>query len=157
MSNQEDFRRPKKSLEKTREIDNEARISKKAEIKRKFSRNQKRITLWDIQLSSLILMIKSRDSSVNVVSVFVLSIIFCYHIKSLLIVSNFLKIDKAVVSNWYQNLHDKLSRECVRFKDNIPPTYRLDEDVLKTFSRRLSSLSSKAVLKTTWSRRKYSP
>ena len=45
MSNQEDFRRPKKSLEKTREIDNEARISKKAEIKRKFSRNQKRITL----------------------------------------------------------------------------------------------------------------
>ena len=157
MSNQEDFRRPKKSLEKTREIDNEARISKKAEIKRKFSRNQKRITLWDIQLSSLILMIKSRDSSVNVVSVFVLSIIFCYHIKSLLIVSNFLKIDKAVVSNWYQNLHDKLSRECVRFKDNIPPTYRLDEDVLKAFSRRLSSSSSKAVLKTTWSRRKYSP
>ena len=157
MSNQEDFRRPKKSLEKTREIDNEARISKKAEIKRKFSRNQKRITLWDIQLSSLILMIKSRDSSVNVVSVFVLSIIFCYHIKSLLIVSNFLKIDKAVVSNWYQNLHDKLSRECVRVKDNIPPTYRLDEDVLKTFSRRLSSSSSKAVLKTTWSRRKYSP
>ena len=157
MSNQEDFRRPKKSLEKTREIDNEARISKKAEIKRKFSRNQKRITLWDIQLSSLILMIKSRDSSVNVVSVFVLSIIFCYHIKSLLIVSNFLKIDKAVVSNWYQNLHDKLSRECVRFKDNILPTYRLDEDVLKTFSRRLSSSSSKAVLKTTWSRRKYSP
>ena len=157
MSNQEDFRRPKKSLEKTREIDNEARISKKAEIKRKFSRNQKRITLWDIQLSSLILMIKSRDSSVNVISVFVLSIIFCYHIKSLLIVSNFLKIDKAVVSNWYQNLHDKLSRECVRFKDNIPPTYRLDEDVLKTFSRRLSSSSSKAVLKTTWSRRKYSP
>ena len=102
-------------------------------------------------------MIKSRDSSVNVISVFVLSIIFCYHIKSLLIVSNFLKIDKAVVSNWYQNLHDKLSRECVRFKDNIPPTYRLDEDVLKTFSRRLSSSSSKAVLKTTWSRRKYSP
>ena len=157
MSKQEDFGRPEKPLEKTREIDNEARISKKAEMKRKFSRNQKRITLWDIQLSSLILMIKSRDSSVNVVSVFVLSIIFCYHIKSLLIVSNFLKIDKAVVSNWYQNLHDKLSRECVRFKDNIPPTYRLDEDVLKTFSRRLSSSSSKAVLKTTWSRRKYSP
>ena len=157
ISEQEDFHRPEIPLEKTREIDNEARISKKAEMKRKFSRNQKRITLWDIQLSSLILMIKSRDSSVNVVSVFVLSIIFCYHIKSLLIVSNFLKIDKAVVSNWYQNLHDKLSRECVRFKDNIPPTYRLDEDVLKTFSRRLSSSSSKAVLKTTWSRRKYSP
>ena len=31
MSNQEDFRRPEMPLEKTREIDNEARISKKAE------------------------------------------------------------------------------------------------------------------------------
>ena len=41
MSKQEDIRRP----EKQREIDNEARISKKAEIKRKFNRNQKRITL----------------------------------------------------------------------------------------------------------------
>ena len=37
MSKQEDFARP--------EIDNEARISKKAEMKRKFDRNQKRITL----------------------------------------------------------------------------------------------------------------
>ena len=53
MSKQEDFGRPEKPLEKTREIDNEARISKKAEMKRKFNRNQKRITLWDIQLSSL--------------------------------------------------------------------------------------------------------
>ena len=53
MPKQEDFRRPEKPLEKTREIDNEARISKKAEIKRKFNRNQKRITLLDIQLSSL--------------------------------------------------------------------------------------------------------
>ena len=44
MPNQEDFRRPKKPLEKTQEID-EARISKKAEIQRKFNRNQKRITL----------------------------------------------------------------------------------------------------------------
>ena len=43
MPNQEDFRRPEKPLEKTREIDNEARISKKAEMKRKFNRNQKRI------------------------------------------------------------------------------------------------------------------
>ena len=49
MSKQEDIRRP----EKQREIDNEARISKKAEIKRKFNRNQKRITLLDNQLSSL--------------------------------------------------------------------------------------------------------
>ena len=44
MSKQENFRRPEKPLEKTREIDNEARISKKAEMKRKFNRNQKRIT-----------------------------------------------------------------------------------------------------------------
>ena len=53
MSKQEDFRRPEKPLEKTWEIDNEARISKKAEMKRKFNRNQKRITLRDIQLSCL--------------------------------------------------------------------------------------------------------
>ena len=31
-------------LEKTQEIDNEARISKKAKIKRKLNRNEKRIT-----------------------------------------------------------------------------------------------------------------
>ena len=57
MSKQEDFGRPEKPLEKTREIDNEARISKKAEMKRKFNRNQKGITLWDIQLSSLIFLV----------------------------------------------------------------------------------------------------
>ena len=45
MSKQEDFCRPEKSLEKTREIDNEARISKTAEMKRKFNRNQKQVTL----------------------------------------------------------------------------------------------------------------
>ena len=39
MSKQEDFHRP----EKTREIDNEARISKETEMKRKFNGNQKRI------------------------------------------------------------------------------------------------------------------
>ena len=53
MSKQKDFRRSEKPLEKTPETDNEARRSKKAEMKRKFKRNQKRITLWDIQLSSL--------------------------------------------------------------------------------------------------------
>ena len=53
MSKQEDFGRPEKPLEKTREIDNEARISKKAEMKRKLNRNQKRITPGDIQLSSI--------------------------------------------------------------------------------------------------------
>ena len=45
MSKQEDFGRPVKPLEKTREIDNAARISKKAEMKRKLNRNQKLITL----------------------------------------------------------------------------------------------------------------
>ena len=45
MSKQEDFHRSEKPLEKSREIDNEARISKEAEMKRKFDRNQKRITL----------------------------------------------------------------------------------------------------------------
>ena len=42
ISELEDFHRPEIPLEKTQEIDNEARISKKAEMKRKFSRNQKR-------------------------------------------------------------------------------------------------------------------
>ena len=46
MSRQEEFNRPG-------EIDNEARISKEAEMKRKFNRYQKRITPLDIQLSSL--------------------------------------------------------------------------------------------------------
>ena len=45
MSKQEGFRRREKSLEKMREIDNEAGISKKVEMKRKFQRSQKRITL----------------------------------------------------------------------------------------------------------------
>ena len=37
MSRQEDFHRPEKLLEKKQEIDNEARISKKAKMKRKFN------------------------------------------------------------------------------------------------------------------------
>ena len=45
MSKQEDFRRPEKPLEKWRKIDNEARTSKKAEMKGKFNKNQTRITL----------------------------------------------------------------------------------------------------------------
>ena len=45
MSKQEDFRLPEKPLGKTQEIDNKARISNKAEMKIKFKRNQKRITL----------------------------------------------------------------------------------------------------------------
>ena len=53
ISELEDFHRPEIPLEKTQEIDNEARISKKSEIKRKFNRNQKRITPSDIQLSCL--------------------------------------------------------------------------------------------------------
>ena len=54
MSKQENFGRPEKPLEKTREINNEARISKKAKMKRKFNRNQKRISLWDIQLFNIL-------------------------------------------------------------------------------------------------------
>ena len=38
MSKQEDFHRPEKPLENTQEIDNEAKISKEAEMKRKFNR-----------------------------------------------------------------------------------------------------------------------
>ena len=45
MSKLEDFGRPEKPLENTREIDNEARISKKDEMKRKVNRNEKPITL----------------------------------------------------------------------------------------------------------------
>ena len=45
MPNQEDFHRPEKQLEKTREIDDETRISKKVEMKKSFNRNQKRIIL----------------------------------------------------------------------------------------------------------------
>ena len=45
MSELEDFYRPEIPLGKTREIDNEARITKKAEMKRIFNINQKRITL----------------------------------------------------------------------------------------------------------------
>ena len=53
MSKQEDFKSTWKAAWKTREIDKEARISKKAKMKRKFNGNQKQIALWDIQLSSL--------------------------------------------------------------------------------------------------------
>ena len=44
MSKQEDFHQPDKQFQKRREIDNGARISKDAEMKRKFNRNQKYIT-----------------------------------------------------------------------------------------------------------------
>ena len=44
MPKKDDLHRPEKPLEKTREIDNETRISKEAEMKTKFNRNQKRIT-----------------------------------------------------------------------------------------------------------------
>ena len=55
----------------------------------------------------------TRESSVKVVSIFVFTIIFCYHMKGLLIISSFPKIYKVIVSNWYHNLDDKLIRECV--------------------------------------------
>ena len=44
MSKQEDVHRPEKPFEKMQEIDNEARISKEAEIKRILNRNQERIS-----------------------------------------------------------------------------------------------------------------
>ena len=44
ISEREDFHRPEIPLIKTREIDNEARISKKAEMKTKLNRSQKCIT-----------------------------------------------------------------------------------------------------------------
>ena len=44
MSKHEDFHRPEKQLEIMREIDNEATISYKVEIKRKSNRSQKCIT-----------------------------------------------------------------------------------------------------------------
>ena len=44
ISEQEDFHQPEIPPGKMQEIDNEARISKKAKMKRKFNRNQKRIT-----------------------------------------------------------------------------------------------------------------
>lgn len=45
MSNQEDFFRPEKPLQKTQQIDSEAIISKKAKMTRKFNRNQERIAI----------------------------------------------------------------------------------------------------------------
>ena len=45
MSKQEHFGRPEKLLEKTWEIDNKARISKKSRNEKKINRNQKQITL----------------------------------------------------------------------------------------------------------------
>ena len=44
MFKQEGFHRLERSLEKAQEIDIEARMSKEAKMKRKFNRNQKRIT-----------------------------------------------------------------------------------------------------------------
>ena len=52
ISELEDFHWPEIPLVKTREIDNEARILKKAEMKN-FKGSQKGITPSDIQLSSL--------------------------------------------------------------------------------------------------------
>ena len=58
MSKQEDFHWPEKSLQKTREINDEAIILKEAKMKTKFNRNQKHITPWDIELSFLIFLLQ---------------------------------------------------------------------------------------------------
>ena len=81
-----------------------------------------------------------RDSSVNVVSTSNFSIIFCYHIKSFLIISNFLKIDKVTVSNWYQNLDNKLIRKCVRSKMNILYMLVIAKNFILKVSNRQKSL-----------------
>ena len=63
---------------------------------------------------------KSQGIQVLMLSLFsFLALFLLSHKKSLLIISSFLEIDKAIVSNWYQNLDDKLVKECVRFKINI--------------------------------------
>ena len=67
--------------------------------------------------------IKLRESSVNIVTfkvnivnivniVLIFTVTFCYHVKRLSKILNFLKIDKDILSDWYQNLDDKLIREC---------------------------------------------
>ena len=63
ISEQEDFHRPEILHGKTRKIDSKARISKKAEMKRKFYRNQKRITPLDIQINSVTSLYKAYDTT----------------------------------------------------------------------------------------------
>ena len=53
----------------------------------------------------------------NVVSILVFSVIPCCHIERLLIISNFLKTEKVIVSNSHQNLDYKLIKECIRFNN----------------------------------------
>ena len=57
MSKQEDFGRPEKPLEKTREIDNEARISKKAENAKNIQLKSEADNSVRDQLSSLIFLL----------------------------------------------------------------------------------------------------
>ena len=65
ISEQVDFHRPEIPREKMQEIDKEVRISKKVEMKRKFNKNQKRITPWDFQLSSLTSLDKHIGNHIN--------------------------------------------------------------------------------------------
>ena len=67
MPKHEDVHLPEKPLEKTQEIDHEARISKEAKMKIKFNRRQECITPWDIQLSSLIFLEISRNMLPHIV------------------------------------------------------------------------------------------
>ena len=55
--------------------------------------------------------------------------------------SNFLKIDKAIVSNWYQNLDDKLINECVEIALQSLDS-RL-KDIIDLFSRKKTLKKSK--------------
>ena len=66
-------------------------------------------------------------------SVFNFSISFYYHIKSLLIISNFLEKNKVIISNWYQNLDDKLIGNVL---DSRLTYYRPLKTLLRTLSKK---------------------
>ena len=63
---------------------------------------------------------------------------------------------KVIFIRWFHGVFSILSKLSVDCDFSIPANIRLDEDVLKTSWRRLSSSSSKDVFKTSWSRPIYS-
>ena len=85
--------------------------------------------------------IKSRNSSANFVYVFRFYDYFSLSIKSL-IISNFLKIKKAIVSNWYQNSDDKLIRKDFHL-DKLKEYYRENKEKIKKKWKELMKETSK--------------
>ena len=115
MSKQEDFHRPEKSLEITREIDNEARTSKEAKMKIKFNRNQKRITLWDIQLSSLIYYLSILILYCIILYYIILNIILYYIILYYIILYYILsKLSEILSTRELRYLSEIIMRNCFR-------------------------------------------